>query len=667
MSRNKKNNNGQARNNRSRSNNKQEPKNNNIEIIFDDNETIENSAERLKSVKNRREKRKNEMEKSTHKSNSKRAIEKNNNKSNKKRKPEEVRYKLDKNGKVKLDKNGNPKKKMPRKKKIIIAVSIILGIFLLLGTVFGVYLLKAKGNVKEAVLNIATDIVGDQDPIFVLILGVSEDISAKLTDTIILCGYNPSTQKAFMLSVPRDTFVGKNPASANGYDKINAQFQKSAEKTVESVELLTGVDIDYYVIVRNISITSIFECFGSIDFDVPINMNYDDPTQDLHIHLKKGYQTLQPNQIEQLLRFRHNNDGTSYPSSYGDNDYGRMRTQREFIKAAMEQILSLQNVGKLKDLASMVYTNLQTNMSGYTVLDYVPHALKFSTSNLRSEQLPGQSAMINELWFYQASKSKTKDLLDELMIYLELDDNTLDTHYKYASEIKGIKPDQNWVSNTVVIDDDYAGSTKKDDKEDEVVDPAKCEHQYAVYDDSDEASCEKTGTVTYKCLKCGNEYHKQTDALGHNYDSNGKCTRCGKYKDGKKPEEDKKPDSEKPNNTIPPNNTVEEEKPTVCTHDYETISTTAPTCTQPGTATKRCKKCQKEITESTLPATGHTKKVIGAKEPTETEEGYTGDTVCSECNTVISKGTVIPKLPSTTPDPVPPPEENITPPEVTEP
>lgn len=287
MSRNKKNNNGQARNNRSRSNNKQEPKNNNIEIIFDDNETIENSAERLKSVKNRREKRKNETEKSTHKSNSKRAIEKNNNKSNKKRKPEEVRYKLDKNGKVKLDKNGNPKKKMPRKKKIIIAVSIILGIFLLLGTVFGVYLLKAKGNVKEAVLNIATDIVGDQDPIFVLILGVSEDISAKLTDTIILCGYNPSTQKAFMLSVPRDTFVGKNPASANGYDKINAQFQKSAEKTVESVELLTGVDIDYYVIVRNISITSIFECFGSIDFDVPINMNYDDPTQDLHIHLKK--------------------------------------------------------------------------------------------------------------------------------------------------------------------------------------------------------------------------------------------------------------------------------------------------------------------------------------------------------------------------------------------
>lgn len=548
--------------NNKKGNSKQEK--NNIEIIFEDEENFDDSSEYVKKAQGRRANRKSRMEK----------------------------------GKGKTNKNEKKnKKKMPRKKKLIIALSIILGIFLILGIVFGVYLFKAKGNVKEAVLNIATDIVGDQDPIFVLILGVSEDISAKLTDTIILCGYNPSTQKAFMLSVPRDTFVGKNEATAGGYDKINAQFQKSAEKTVESVELLTGVEIDYYVIVRNISITSIFECFGSIDFDVPINMDYDDPTQDLHIHLKKGYQTLEPNQIEQLLRFRHNNDGTSYPSSYGDNDYGRMRTQREFIKAAMEQVLSIQNVSKLKDLAAMVYTNLQTNMSGYTVLDYVPHALKFSTSNLRSEQLPGQSAMINELWFYKASKSKTKALVDELMIYLELDDKTLDSHYKYASEIKGVKPDQNWVSNQVVIDDDYVPTkTDKEDDDDKVIDPNKCEHQYAVYDDSDEAGCEKTGTVTYKCLKCQKEYHKQTEALGHNY-VNGKCTRCGK--------ED--PSYSKPvNNTVSSDksNTVVDTKPATCNHSYEETTNQPATCTTEGKIVKTCKKCGDQKTE-TLPAKGH--------------------------------------------------------------
>lgn len=539
-------------------NNKQEK--NNIEIIFEDEENADDSSNVVKKAKGKR---------TTSKS------------------------RIEKNG----QKGKSNKKKMPRKKKIIIAVSIILGIFLILGIVFGVYVFKAKGNVKEAVLNIATDIVGDQDPIFVLVLGVSEDISAKLTDTIILCGYNPSTQKAFMLSVPRDTFVGKSESSASGYDKINAQFQKSAEKTVESVELLTGIQIDYYVIVRNISITSIFECFGSIDFDVPINMNYDDPTQDLHIHLKKGYQTLEPDQIEQLLRFRHNNDGTSYPSSYGDNDYGRMRTQREFIKAAMEQVLSIQNVGKLKDLASMVYTNLQTNMSGYTVLDYVPHALKFSTSNLRSEQLPGQSALINELWFYKVSKSQTKALVDELMIYLELDDKTLDSHYKYASDIKGVKPDENWVANEVIIDDDYDTTTTKKNNttKDEKIDQDTCEHQYAVYDDSDEASCEKTGTVVYKCLKCQKEYQKQTEALGHNY-VNGVCTRCGKSD----PTYTKKPE-----NKPADDNTIADKDQNEHTHNYTIeVSRTEPTCGTDGRVIKKCDKCDQTTTEI-LKATGN--------------------------------------------------------------
>lgn len=547
--------------------------------------------------------------------------------------------------------NKNGKKKLTKKQKLIIVLSIILGFFLILGVVFGVYIYKSGGNVKDAVLNIATDIVGEQDPIFVLVLGVSEDISAKLTDTIMLCGYNPSTQKAFMLSIPRDTFVGKSEASANGYDKINAQFQKSAEKTVETVELLTGVKIDHYVIVRNISITSIFECIGSIEFDVPINMNYDDPTQDLHIHLKKGMQTLEPEQIEQLLRFRHNNDGSSYPSSWGDNDYGRMRTQREFIKAAMNQVISLQNIGKLKDIASMVYTNLQTNMSGYKVLDYVPHALKFNTSNLRSEQLPGQSAMINNLWFYQHSKSQTRKLVDELMIYLELDDETLDSHYKYGDSIKGVKPDGNWVPEEIVIDDDDDRSTSNK-KDTNTVDKDKCDHNYVVYDDSDHAGCEKTGTVVYKCLKCSREYSKQTEALGHSY-KNGVCVRCGK-KDPSIKEEEKKPENTTDNNTVKDDNTTHE-----CDHNYK-ITTDTATCDKPGTKTKTCTKCGNVITEAS-PATGkHTYgEWVITKQASEKEDGLKERT-CTGCGKKDTE--VIPKVtPPETTDPV----ENVTKPDDT--
>ena len=151
--------------------------------------------------------------------------------------------------------NKKGKKKLKKRYKFLIAFLVLLLILIL---IFAKYMVKSGGSVKDAVLNIATDIVGEQDPIFVLILGVSEDIKTPLTDTIILCGYNPKTQKAYMLSIPRDTYVGKNPASANGFDKINAKFQTSAERTVETVELITGVKIDYYAIVRNLKIEDIF-------------------------------------------------------------------------------------------------------------------------------------------------------------------------------------------------------------------------------------------------------------------------------------------------------------------------------------------------------------------------------------------------------------------------
>lgn len=171
------------------------------------------------------------------------------------------------------------KKKLSKKQKLLIVGIIIAVIITFIGIVFGVYIYKANGNITEAVLNVATDVLGDKDPIFVLVLGISEDISSKLTDTIILAGYNPDTQKAFMLSIPRDTFIGKNEETAGGFDKINALYQKDVQKTIDAVEKLTGVNINHYVVVKNTALPAIVNAIGEVEFDVPIDMNYDDPTQ----------------------------------------------------------------------------------------------------------------------------------------------------------------------------------------------------------------------------------------------------------------------------------------------------------------------------------------------------------------------------------------------------
>ena len=75
-------------------------------------------------------------------------------------------------------------------------------------------------------------------------------------------------------------------------------------------------------------------------------------------NLKKGYQLLDGDKAEQLVRFRHNNDGTTYPASYGTQDIGRMRTQREFLKAAAKQILTGDNILKIDDIMKVVFENV---------------------------------------------------------------------------------------------------------------------------------------------------------------------------------------------------------------------------------------------------------------------------------------------------------------------
>lgn len=313
------------------------------------------------------------------------------------------------------------KEKKPRK-ALKIVLSILLILFLIIGTVFGTYLYKAGGSFSGAVMNLMKDTIGDKDPIFVLIMGVSEDISVELTDTIMLAGFNPETNQAFLLSIPRDTFVGSNEATAGGFDKINALYQKSPQKTVEAVENLTGVNIDYYITVKTSALVDIVDAIGGIDFDVPINMDYDDDTQDLHIHLKAGQQKINGEKAEQLVRFRHNNNGTTYSAEYGDNDEGRMRTQREFLKAIATQVVQWNNIDKVKEITNAIFKNLKTDITLSKILGYVPYATSFDVNNLEMDQLPGTPEKINELWFYKADKTETSDLINGYIQKLGLDD-----------------------------------------------------------------------------------------------------------------------------------------------------------------------------------------------------------------------------------------------------
>lgn len=304
-----------------------------------------------------------------------------------------------------------------QRKQIYIIIAIITIILLTATGVLGVKIAKnglsSKGMLMTSIGQDEKDIQ-NLDPFYCLVMGISEDIEAKLTDTIMLCAYYPNEQKVSILSIPRDTFVGNSTTSADSYDKINALYQTSPEKTLEAVRNLTGIDVRNYVVISNNALRDVVDEIGGVYFDVPMNMNYDDWGQKLHINLKKGYQLLDGDKAEQLVRFRHNNDGTTYPSEYGTQDIGRMRTQREFLKAAATQILSGNNIFKIDDIMQVVCENIETNLKMEDIIKYIPSATEFNPENIQSEMLPGVADYIGVLSFYVNDEEETNALVSSL-------------------------------------------------------------------------------------------------------------------------------------------------------------------------------------------------------------------------------------------------------------
>ena len=357
--------------------------------------------------------------------------------------------------------NRNRRKTKAKKstgKKILIGILIVL----LLGIAWFTYRTYKNGWGLSGML--ATVVGHDENTkknlpeIKVLILGVSTDLDSQLTDTIMVASYNPNTQKANLLSIPRDSYTGKNTAKATASLKINALYtiEKTPEKTLKAVNEITGLDIKYYVIVKTEALIQLVDAIGGVEFNVPIDMKYDDPTQDLHIDLKAGTQKLDGEKAEQVLRFRHSNPDkngvmTTYPSEYGNDDFGRMRTQRDFISALLKQTLKPGNIFKLGEILEIAHKNVETNLELSYIKDYIPYAVEFNTDNLQTATLPGTTPDMkdtNNVSIFVINKKLSTELIQS-MFYV---DSTEETENNTITN--SLNTTSNSISSTTTVKDD---------------------------------------------------------------------------------------------------------------------------------------------------------------------------------------------------------------------
>lgn len=209
------------------------------------------------------------------------------------------------------------------------------------------------------------------------------DVGGTRADVMILGQLNIADGEINMLQIPRDTYVKDN---GRGDKKINSAYGHGKEATVfKEVKQVTGINVDKYVIVDTSGFRNLIDTIGGVDFDVPQDMHYDDPDQNLHIHLNKGMQHLDGDKAEQLVRFRR----------YPEGDIARMRVQSDFIQATVDELFSLVNVFKISDLVEDISNIVDTNFTLNEMLTYAPHIFSIDRTKINTYQLVGTPTYIS--------------------------------------------------------------------------------------------------------------------------------------------------------------------------------------------------------------------------------------------------------------------------------
>ena len=224
----------------------------------------------------------------------------------------------------------------------------------------------------------------------ILICGTDGD--GTRTDTIIIAHLDANNHTVALLSIPRDTPV----ATGNGgLMKINSVYAGGGadgmQRLAARLNSLLGFPVDGYVLVDLEAFKKTVDLVGGVDFDVPQDMNYEDASQNLYIHLQKGMQHLNGEQAMGLVRFR---------KGYASQDIQRTQVQQQFLKALAKQCLSVSSLTKLKEFADIFAEYVTTNLTTGNMVWFGKELLACDFDSMQSYTAEGEGAMINGASYY---------------------------------------------------------------------------------------------------------------------------------------------------------------------------------------------------------------------------------------------------------------------------
>ncbi len=178
-----------------------------------------------------------------------------------------------------------------------------------------------------------------------------------------------------------------------------------------------GVPCDFYAQVNISGFRNIVDAIDGVDVVVQELMHYEDPEQDLYIHLEPGPQHLDGKKAEGFVRYR---------SGYTAADITRIDAQKIFMSAFIKKLCSLGTVTKISEIATVIQENLSTNISVSDAAYFATNILDIDLSNISMLTLPGASQYIGNVSYYLGNKDA---LMQTVNLHLNRFENELGEEY----------------------------------------------------------------------------------------------------------------------------------------------------------------------------------------------------------------------------------------------
>ena len=315
------------------------------------------------------------------------------------------------------------RKKKRIRRRVILAILIPIVVLFAGVASYGAYLYsKADDVISDSFEDVSRDksplrdaeIDPSIDNVSILIIGVDENDHREnqgngLSDALMLATFNKGEKSIKLLSIPRDSLVYIPEVARE--DKINhAHAFGGPEATIETVEYLLEIPVDYYVKLNFHAFVEVIDALGGIEVEVPYEFTESNSMDKRDaIHLYPGKQVLYGEEALALARTRKL-----------DNDIERGKRQQEIVKAVLKKTVSVGSVMNYDDVLEAVGNNMKTNMTFSDMKTFISYAASGMNLDIETLTLEGQDYQPNGIYYYQLDPYALSEVKSTLQNHLEL-------------------------------------------------------------------------------------------------------------------------------------------------------------------------------------------------------------------------------------------------------